>query len=111
MKGFSLGGWIVVIADVRHLRRGPGPAARRGGFELPPGRDQGRPPRPSTTRMEAAKPEIMKRQLDLLQDRYDLSDRPAVGVTMSRGKPVQDGVRAKLPPQRELGDTRGDDPR
>ena len=29
--------------------------------------------------MEAAKPEIMKRQLDLLEDRYDLSDRPAPG--------------------------------
>jgi cytochrome c peroxidase len=48
-------------------------------------------------RMEAAKPNIMKRQLDLLAERYDLSDRRAVGVVMSRGKPVQDGVRAKLP--------------
>jgi cytochrome c peroxidase len=48
-------------------------------------------------RMEAAKPEIMKRQLELLRNRYDLSDRPAAGVTMSRGKPVQEGVRAKLP--------------
>ena len=48
--------------------------------------------------MEAAKPEIMKRQMDLLDERYDLSDRPAAGVTMSRGKPVQEGVRAKLPP-------------
>jgi hypothetical protein len=33
-------------------------------------------------RMEAAKPEIMQRQLDLLHDHYDLSDRPAVGVTI-----------------------------
>jgi cytochrome c peroxidase len=48
-------------------------------------------------RMEAAKPEVMKRQMDLLAERYDLSDRPAQGVTMSKGKPVQDGVRAKLP--------------
>jgi cytochrome c peroxidase len=48
-------------------------------------------------RMQAAKAEIMKRQLDLLQARYDLSDQPAAGVTMSRGKPVQEGVRAKLP--------------
>ncbi|MFA5238787.1 MAG: cytochrome B6 [Phycisphaerae bacterium] len=48
-------------------------------------------------RMKAAKPEIMKRQMDLLQERYDLSDNPAVGVTMSRGKPIQQGVRAKLP--------------
>jgi cytochrome c peroxidase len=47
-------------------------------------------------RMKAAKPGIEKRQSDLLQQRYDLSDRPAAGVTMSRGKPVQEGVRAKL---------------
>jgi cytochrome c peroxidase len=49
------------------------------------------------TRMKAAKPEVMKRQMDLLGERYDLSNRPAVGVTMSRGKPVQEGVRIKLP--------------
>jgi cytochrome c peroxidase len=48
-------------------------------------------------RMTKAKPEVMKRQMDLLSERYDLGDRPAPGVTMSRGKPVQDGVRAKLP--------------
>jgi len=49
------------------------------------------------TRMRAAKAAIMKRQMDLLGARYDLSDRPAAGVTMSRGKPIQDGVRVKLP--------------
>ncbi len=48
-------------------------------------------------RMTAAKPEIMKRQLDLLDQRYDLSDRPAQGITMSRGKAIQEGVRVKLP--------------
>ncbi|OHB76486.1 MAG: cytochrome B6 [Planctomycetes bacterium RBG_16_55_9] len=48
-------------------------------------------------RMAAAKPAVMKRQMDLLNERYDLADRPAPGVTMSRGKPVQEGVRAKLP--------------
>ena len=48
-------------------------------------------------RMKAAKPEIVRRQMDLLEQRYDLSDRPAAGVTMSRGKPVQEGVRVKLP--------------
>jgi cytochrome c peroxidase len=48
-------------------------------------------------RMKAEKPEIMKRQMDLLNSRYDLSDRPAKGVTMSRGKPIQEGVRVKLP--------------
>jgi cytochrome c peroxidase len=35
--------------------------------------------------------------MDLLNERYDLSNRPAAGVTMSRGKAVQEGVRAKLP--------------
>ena len=49
-------------------------------------------------RMSKAKPEIMKRQMDLLNERYDLSDKPAVGVTMSRGKPVQEGVRIRLVP-------------
>jgi cytochrome c peroxidase len=48
-------------------------------------------------RMKAAKAEIMKRQMDLLGERYDLTNRPAPGVTMSRGKPVQEGVRARLP--------------
>jgi len=48
-------------------------------------------------RWKAAKPEIMKRQTELLGARYDLSDRPAKGVTMSRGKPIQEGVRVKLP--------------
>lgn len=40
------------------------------------------------TRMEGEKTAIMKRQMELLNERYDLSDRPASGVTMSRGKPV-----------------------
>jgi len=48
-------------------------------------------------RMKAEKPQIMKRQMDLLNSRYDLSNRPAKGVTMSRGKPIQEGVRVKLP--------------
>ena len=48
-------------------------------------------------RMTAAKPEIMRRQMDLLAQRYDLGDRPANGATMSRGKPLQEGVRVKLP--------------
>ena len=48
-------------------------------------------------RLKAAKPVIQKRQADLLADRYDLSNRAAPGVTMSRGKPVQEGVRVKLP--------------
>jgi cytochrome c peroxidase len=48
-------------------------------------------------RMAAAKPEIMKRHMALLEQRYDLTDRPAGGVTMSSGKRLQEGVRVKLP--------------
>jgi len=48
-------------------------------------------------KMKAAKAEIMKRQMDLLAERYDLSNRPAKGVTMSRGKAIQEGLRVKLP--------------
>lgn len=48
-------------------------------------------------RMKAAKPDVMKRHMDLLEERYDLSNRPAKGITMSRGKPIQEGVRVKLP--------------
>ena len=49
------------------------------------------------SRMKAATPGVMKRQMDLLNERYDLSNRAATGVTMSRGKAVQEGVRIKLP--------------
>jgi cytochrome c peroxidase len=45
----------------------------------------------------AAKPGVMARHQALLDARYDLSDRPSPDVAMSRGKPVQQGVRAKLP--------------
>ena len=48
------------------------------------------------TRMSAAKAGIMKRHMALLEERYDLSNNPAPGVTMSRNKPVQQGVRVKL---------------
>jgi cytochrome c peroxidase len=47
-------------------------------------------------RMKSAKPGIEARQAELLRQRYDLSNHAAAGVTMSRGKPVQDGVRVKL---------------
>ena len=48
-------------------------------------------------RMIAAKPDIEKKHADLLSALYDLSDRPAKDATMSRGKPLQEGVRVKLP--------------
>jgi cytochrome c peroxidase len=47
---------------------------------------------------EAQKPAVMQRQRALLEARYDLADRTIPGATMSGGrKPVQAGVRVKLP--------------
>lgn len=47
---------------------------------------------------EANKPGVMQRQRSLLEERYDLSDKPIPGVMMSGGrKAVQGGVRVKLP--------------
>jgi cytochrome c peroxidase len=48
-------------------------------------------------RMRADKPSVTKRHQALLAERYDLANQPAAGVTMSRGKAVQGGVRARLP--------------
>jgi cytochrome c peroxidase len=39
----------------------------------------------------------MKRQMNLLEERYDLSNKVSSDVTMSRGKPIQVGIRVKLP--------------
>jgi cytochrome c peroxidase len=44
-----------------------------------------------------AKPQVMQNQRELFESRYDLSNNPAPGVAMSGGKPVQQGVRVKLP--------------
>lgn len=46
-------------------------------------------------RMEGEKPKFAERQKKLLAERYDLSDKPSK-VTMSRGKPIQEGVRIRL---------------
>jgi cytochrome c peroxidase len=45
----------------------------------------------------AEKPEAEQRQAALLEARYDLSDRPSPDVTMTGGKAIQTGVRARLP--------------
>ncbi len=50
-----------------------------------------------SNRMINAKDEVEGRQQDLLEMRYDLGNRPASGVTMALGKPVQEGVRVLLP--------------
>ena len=47
-------------------------------------------------KMSAAKAGIEAAHKKLLEERYDLSDKPSSAVKMSRGKPVQTGVRVKL---------------
>jgi cytochrome c peroxidase len=48
-------------------------------------------------KMKADKPAVMQKHEALLQERYDLKNAPVQGVTMTRGKALQEGVRAKLP--------------
>lgn len=46
---------------------------------------------------KAGKAATMERQMNLLEERYDLTSQPHEEVTMSRGKPIQTGLRVKLP--------------
>ncbi|MFZ5890456.1 MAG: cytochrome B6 [Myxococcota bacterium] len=45
----------------------------------------------------ALKPGVEARQAALLAERYDLADIPSPDVRMTRGKPIQIGVRVRLP--------------
>jgi cytochrome c peroxidase len=45
----------------------------------------------------AAKPGVEREHKAVLDERYDLGDHSAQGVTMEHGKPLQEGVRVKLP--------------
>lgn len=51
----------------------------------------------TVAKMTADKPRVMARQQALLNERYDLSNRPAKDATMTKGKPIQEGIRVKLP--------------
>jgi cytochrome c peroxidase len=48
------------------------------------------------SRLSAQKPAVEREHMAVINERYDLSNRPAAGVTMDRTKPVQEGVRVKL---------------
>ncbi|HTF90620.1 MAG TPA: cytochrome B6 [Planctomycetota bacterium] len=48
-------------------------------------------------RLSAQKAAMKARHQAVLDERYDLANKPAAGVVMSRGKAVQGGVRVKLP--------------
>ncbi len=47
-------------------------------------------------RKVAEKESFWQRHNDLLEARYDLKDLPSKEATLSRGKPIQEGVRVKL---------------
>ena len=47
------------------------------------------------SRLSAQKPAVEREHMAVVNERYDLSNRPASGVTMDRTKPVQEGVRSQ----------------
>jgi len=78
-------GMLGLVAAVLALGGGAAPSFAQESFDA------------LVKRTQQEKPTFAARQKSLLAERYDLTDRPAPGVTMSRGKPVQAGVRVKLP--------------
>jgi cytochrome c peroxidase len=62
-----------------------------------PGGDQHVDTASIEAQLTALKPMVEQRQQDLLNERYDLGDNPSATVFMTRGKPIQVGVRVKLP--------------
>src|SRR5712675_2674711 len=48
------------------------------------------------SRLSGQKLEVTREHMTLLNERYDLGNRPVADVTMDRNKPVQGGVRVKL---------------
>src|SRR3984893_4096088 len=105
----SLGGWILIFgrADGQQAPARDAPNTYLRGSE---GYDKG--PRGLTSYMPIAidkpfadrmaqevaeKPAVESEHQALLEKRYDLGDHPAHGATMDRGKPLQEGVRVKLP--------------
>jgi cytochrome c peroxidase len=48
-------------------------------------------------KLSKEKPDFAAKHKAMLEARYDLGDHAAAGVTMSRGKPVQEGIRVRLP--------------
>jgi cytochrome c peroxidase len=48
-------------------------------------------------KMSEGKAGVMAKATKLLEERYDLANRPSSDAKMDRNKPLQEGVRAKLP--------------
>ena len=89
-------GWSGLIRAQDPPRKSPPPPAERKTSFAPVVIEE--PFESVRQRMTAAKAGLMQKHGALLAERYDLSNRPAGDATMSRGKAVQGGVRAKLPP-------------
>ncbi|HEY6083995.1 MAG TPA: hypothetical protein VIU63_01285 [Nitrospira sp.] len=66
-------------------------------FGAPPGQDPNKTAEQVMKKDIAEKPSVMKRQQQLLHDRYDLACRKTDGVTMTKGKPQPVGPLVKLP--------------
>ncbi|AGC43317.1 cytochrome c [Myxococcus stipitatus DSM 14675] len=88
-------GLLLMDTGAVQAQEPPAPPARGATSYMPV--DQTEPFAQVMSRMKADKPKVAARHQQLLTQRYDLANRPAQGVTMSRGKAVQEGVRVKLP--------------
>jgi cytochrome c peroxidase len=93
LVALGLGG--ITLAQDPQRKAPPPPAERKSSF-APVVVDE--PFEAVRKRMTAAKAGIQQKHGALLAERYDLADRPAADAKMFRGKAVQSGVRAKLPP-------------
>lgn len=99
--------WLTqqVLGHPKCLRTSGSRVKRRGNFSQPatisprgPRSDSGSTSRRTVMqRTQKEKPTFARRQQDLLTARYDLANRPAQGVTMSRGKAVQDVCASSCP--------------
>jgi cytochrome c peroxidase len=105
----SLLGLLMAIGDAR-AQQTPPPTAQNPYLMGTEGYDRG--PRgltsyqpiaidqPFAARMAqevAAKAGVERTHQAVLDERYTLDDHPAQGITMEHGKPLQEGVRVKLP--------------
>jgi len=93
--GLALGVAIVTLVAAARAMQAPGASPAMPPSSFTPVNEEDF--RTVFDRMRGMKAEIEKRQRELLAGRYDLGDRPVAGVTMSGGKPIQGGVRVKLP--------------
>src|SRR5258708_6339280 len=95
MTSNALGKMSLLFLAVAALAAGPAEIKKRGETSYMPV-DIKEPFASIFKRMTADKPKVESRHQQMLDSRYDLSNRPAKGATMFRGKPLQEGPRAKL---------------